>query len=162
MSESAPLLTGLDTDFLIHHLRHTSKATTEADKENSKSAKAIVRVLREQGVLLHLSCITVGEYLAGVEEKDRLNVVAELARDFVIVTYSLKSSIESARISHFTNGLANVPGDRKVLTADAKIVGCLKAQGIRRILTFDGKMTKLATKAGLIVNGVSATQNMFD
>lgn len=66
MSESAPLLTGLDTDFLIHYLRHSSKATTELDKENSKSAKAIVRVLREKGVLLHLSCITVGEYLAGI------------------------------------------------------------------------------------------------
>jgi len=111
---------------------------------------------------LYSSCITVAEYLAGIDEKDRLKVVNDLATDFVIVPFSLKSSIETARLSPFVNALANAPGDRKILTADAKIVGSLKAQGIRRILTFDGKMTKLATKAGLIVNGVSVTKDLFD
>jgi len=48
MSENAPLFTGLDTDFLIHHLRQTSKATTDEEKENSKSAKAMVRELRSK------------------------------------------------------------------------------------------------------------------
>lgn len=162
MSESGPLLTGLDTDFLIHHLRLPSKATTDSDKENSKSAKAIVRELRMKQVPLYLSCITVAEYLAGIDETSRLKVMNDLATDFVIVPFSLKSSIETARISMFLNALACVPGDRKILTADAKIVGSLKAQGVRRILTFDDKMQKLAIKAGLVVNGVNVTKDLFD
>jgi hypothetical protein len=136
---------GIDTQILV--FAHKQSFACEEQEQLSNRAKRLMKDLISENCRILISMITVGEYLAGVDETDRPRIGQELMERYLVAPYNLRAAIVASRLTPMVKQLVN--NDRQVLFADAKIVGSIAAFPCNVFYTHDlhSKMSKIAQSA---------------
>ncbi len=149
-------MVGIDSMILIHAYRE--QFATDDLKEWNVRAKSLLDKLFKLEILVCISTITVGEFLAGIPEAEHTSMVNHFNETFTVAPYNLRAAMIAARLVPVAKLL--VSGDRPVLFADTKIIGSLIAQGCKRVETFDNKFSKIATPHFRKVNQMQEQPNL--
>jgi hypothetical protein len=140
------MLVGVDTMFAIY-LGFAPRKKNKRPKEVleiERRAKYLYRQLQLDSADVVLSTVSVAECLVPVPSSRHSKVISVLESFFTIADLTSTASqiaadLEAARPKNHPD----YP-DRKILRADAFIIGTLKAAGVNRFFTNDGDCEKLA------------------
>lgn len=146
MNPNFDRVVGIDTQILIHAYR-TSFKSTEEQVIASRSRRLLADILQSESMIC-ISSITLGEFLAGVNANVVTKTANEIQKNFQIAQYNTHAAIVNAQLTPFIKPLAS--GDRKVLSADSKILASIIAASCNQFFTFDAKFLKLAQASKLI------------
>jgi len=134
-----PNCVAIDTQILIYSLRE--KFETEEQKSDSANAQTLMASVLSAGSRICISAITVAEYLVGVEQINRNSTLLQLTSSFDVAAFNTRSAAIAADLFPSMKQASNA--NRKIFSADSKIVSTIIAHNCRLMYTNDGDLSKL-------------------
>lgn len=143
MTASASHIVAIDTMILIWCIRR------DGNEEQIKRANWLIDSLDETKAQIIFPSVCVAEYLNPFDSSNHSDVIAELAKRFILAPFDVRCAALAARL--FSQGKGERDMDakntRNLLKSDSLIIATAAVHGARMFYSDDAQCRKLAERA---------------